>query len=120
LESEVIKMVFGYDELKECVKEDFCRFRYEIKYSVEHSILATLNEYEHAEDFTETEGSIIYFSIALLLISEGIGIESIKEKLIELIESEKLNTYRKELKEEFSLLEEDLRKLRPLLGVAEN
>ena len=44
-------MIFKYEELKECVGEDFVRF-YKMGFNEEQIFPAVLNEYEHGEEFS--------------------------------------------------------------------
>ena len=43
-------MIFGYEEIKECVTEDFIRF-FKMNFNEKQIFPAVLNEYEHGEDF---------------------------------------------------------------------
>ena len=51
-------MIFEYEELKECVEEDFERF-YKMDFDENQILSAVLNEYEHGEDFGLVENVCI-------------------------------------------------------------
>lgn len=53
-------MIFEYEELKECVEEDFKRF-YKMGFNENQIFPAVLNEYEHGEDFGFVENICIHF-----------------------------------------------------------
>ena len=57
-------MIFEYEELKECVKEDFERF-YEMGFNEKQILPAVLNEYEHGEDFCLVEDICIHVLLGL-------------------------------------------------------
>lgn len=89
-------MVFGYEELREYVKEDFQRF-YEMGFNEKEIVSAILNEYEHGKNFCQAEYICILIFTALnyaekemdndkviekiqLIMKDGIG-EKIREEL---------------------------------------
>lgn len=57
-------MIFGYEEIKECVTEDFMRF-FEMNFNEKQIFPAVLNEYEHGNDFSRVENICIYVVLAL-------------------------------------------------------
>ena len=57
-------MIFEYEELKECVQEDFERF-YEMGFNEKQILPAVLNEYEHGEDFCLVEDICIHVLLGL-------------------------------------------------------
>ena len=65
-------MIFKYQELKECVKEDFERF-YEMGFTGEQIFPAILNEYEYGEDFCLVEEICIYVLLRLNYIKKNLN-----------------------------------------------
>ena len=57
-------MIFGYEEIKECVTEDFTRFL-NMNFNEKQIFPAVLDEYEHGEDFSRTENICIHIVLAL-------------------------------------------------------
>ena len=53
-------MIFKYSGLKEYIEEDFVTFHDEMKFTIERTIPAILNEYENAADFSLLEECSIY------------------------------------------------------------
>lgn len=77
-------MIFEYDELKECVEEDFERF-YKLGFNEKQIFRAVLNEYEHGEDFCQEENICIHFFLALSYLKKELNFKEIKEKLRQLM-----------------------------------
>ena len=73
-------MIFGYDELKESVTEDFERF-YEMGFNEKQIFPAILNEYEHGKDFCYLENVCIHIFIALNYAEKGMDYDEILRKL---------------------------------------
>ena len=57
-------MIFGYEELKESVTEDFIRFL-KMNFNEKQMFPAVLNEYEHGKDFSRVENICIHVALAL-------------------------------------------------------
>lgn len=88
-------MIFEYDELKECVSEDFERF-YDMKFTEKQIYPAILNEYEHGEDFCQLENICVHLFTALNYLEKGMKFDDIMKGLDVLME----NTTEMEMKEE--------------------
>ena len=73
-------MIFGYDELKKYVNEDFEGF-YKMGFDEEQMLPAVLNEYEHGEDFCSTENICVHLFLALKYAQNQLDINIIKQKL---------------------------------------
>lgn len=101
-------MIFGYEELKEYVNEDFNRFFNRRKFTSSQVIPAILDEYEDAKDYSETEECVIYVDIALNFIMENISLGELAEKLNLLFSEENLQNYKNDIKNDFILMENDI------------
>lgn len=77
-------MIFEYDELKECVRQDFERF-YQMGFNEKQIIPAVINEYEHGEDFSQVENICILVSLALSYKEYGFNYDAIVKKIEQLI-----------------------------------
>ena len=73
-------VIFKYDELKECVTEDFERF-YKMGFNKKQVLPAVMNEYEYGEDFCEIEKICIYLFLALNYAEKKWSYDEIVEKL---------------------------------------
>lgn len=93
-------MIFEYDELKECVEEDFERF-YKMGFDEKQIFPAVLNEYEHGEDFCQVENICIHIFLALDYAEKKLNCEEIVEKLKQLMIGEVENEVRNELGNEY-------------------
>ena len=81
-------MIFEYNELKECVEEDFERFL-QMGFDEKQIYLAVLNEYQHGEDFCSNENICIHVNLILLYKEKNLNYGLIFEELKALIEGEK-------------------------------
>lgn len=73
-------MIFKYEELKECVEEDFERF-YKMGFDENQIFPAVLNEYEHGEDFNSVENVCIHVFLILLYTKTCLNCSQIIDKL---------------------------------------
>lgn len=104
-------MIFKYEELKECVKEDFERF-YEMGFNEKQIFPAVLNEYEHGEDFCLVENICIHVLLGLNYSEKKINYTEIIEKLDRLINEEVENEVKNELGNEYAKFIADLNSVR--------
>jgi len=101
-------MIFKYDELKEYIGEDFVTFHDEMKFTIEQTIPAILNEYENAADFSLLEECSIYVFISLILIEQNLNTDTLREKIIKLLNEENMKVYKEQLGDEYSKFVEDV------------
>ncbi len=94
-------MIFKYQELKECVKEDFERF-YEMGFTGKQIFPAILNEYEYGEDFCLVEEICIYVLLSLNYIEKNLNNIEIIRKLMELMNKNNENEIKNELGDEYT------------------
>ena len=80
-------MIFEYDELKECVEEDFIRF-YEMGFNGNQIFPAVLNEYEHGEDFDQVENVCIHIFLISNYMENNLDYSEILKKVNLLITDE--------------------------------
>lgn len=73
-------MIFGYNELKEFVREDFERF-YNWGFDEKQILPAVLNEYESGEGFCRTENICIYIFLIICYQKKGFSFQDIIQKL---------------------------------------
>lgn len=100
-------MIFEYDELKGCVKEDFERF-YEMGFDEKQIFPAVLNEYEHGEDFSQVENICIHLFLVLDYAEKELDFNEIIEKLKQLITKETDKKVKDELENEYTKYISDL------------
>lgn len=93
-------MIFRYDELKECVEEDFERF-YKLGFNEKQILPAVLNEYEHGEGFCIAESACIHIFLALIYNEKEWNCHSLIEKLKQILNEESENTVQAELGDEY-------------------
>lgn len=77
-------MIFEYEELKECVEEDFERF-YKMGFNENQIFPAVLNEYEHGEDFGFVENICIHVFLILFYTEKNLNYEQIVDRLNQLM-----------------------------------
>ena len=94
-------MIFEYDELKECVTEDFERF-YDMRFNEKQIFPAILNEYEHGEDYCQLENICVHIFLALNYLERGIKFEDIVEKLDALMANETEEAIKDELGNQYT------------------
>lgn len=80
-------MIFEYEELKECVEEDFERF-YKMGFNENQIFPAVLNEYENGEDFDFVENICIHVFLILFYIEKNLNGNQIIVKLNQLMDAE--------------------------------
>lgn len=100
-------MIFEYDELKECVKEDFERF-YKMGFNEKQIFLAVLNEYEHGDDFSLVENICIHVFLVLIYIENNLNCNEIINKLNQLMDKKTESKIKIELGNEYSKFLMDL------------
>ena len=83
-------MIFEYDELKECVTEDFERF-YNLGFNEKQIYPAVLNEYEHGKDFCPLECICIHVFLILNYKKCDMPYDFLEEKLSMLLGDAGLN-----------------------------
>lgn len=104
-------MLFGYEELKEYVKEDFERF-YEMGFNEKQILSAVLNEYEHGEDFCLVEDICIHVLLGLKYSEKRRNNSKIIEEINQLIHKETENEIKIELGDEYPKFITDLNRVR--------
>lgn len=77
-------MIFEYEELKECVEEDFERF-YKMGFNENQIFPAVLNEYEHGENFGFVENICIHVFLILFYTEKNLNYEQIVDRLNQLM-----------------------------------
>lgn len=100
-------MIFKYEELKECVEEDFERF-YKMGFNENQIFPAVLNEYEHGEDFDFVENICIHIFLILLYAKACLDCSQIINKLNHLLNEEVESEIMVELGSEYSKFITDL------------
>ena len=80
-------MIFQYDELKECVQEDFERF-YNMGYDEKQIFPAVLNEYAHGENYSPAENMCIHIFLVLKYREKGLITEPIVSRIKQLLSEE--------------------------------
>ncbi len=100
-------MIFEYEELKECVEEDFERF-YKMGFNENQICPAVLNEYEHGEDFCFVENVCIHVFLILLYTEKNMNCNQIIDRLNQLMNDEEENELKVELGNEYSKFITDL------------
>ena len=104
-------MIFEYDELKECVTEDFEGF-YDMRFNEKQIFPAILNEYEHGEDYCQLENICVHIFIALNYLEKGMKFDDIVERLDALIENEMEEDIKKELGNQYTKFVADILKIK--------
>lgn len=80
-------MIFEYEELKECVEEDFERF-YKMNFNEKQIFPAVLNEYEHGDNYCLVENICIHVFLVLIYTENNLNCNEIIEKLNQLMDGE--------------------------------
>ncbi len=104
-------MIFEYDELKECVTEDFERF-YDMGFNEKQIFPAILNEYEHGEDYCQLENICVHIFTALNYLERGIKFDDIVEKLDALMENEMEEDIKDELGNQYTKFVADILRIK--------
>ena len=104
-------MVFEYEELKECVEEDFERF-YKMGFSAIQILPAVLNEYEHGEEFCFVENICIHVCLTLLYKEKDLKCNDIIGKLNQMVGEGRENEIMTELGNDYSKFLIDLNNAR--------
>lgn len=110
-------MRFGYEELKEYIKEDFDEFYSDWHFTKSQVVPAILNEYEHGKEYCKTEECVIYIAIALNFIKGNISLEELLGTFNLLFSDENLYKYRNEISNEFALMENDINFIKKHLDI---
>lgn len=100
-------MIFQYEELKECVEEDFERF-YKMGFNENQIFLAVLDEYEHGKDFDFAENICIHVFLILLYTKKGLNCSRILQELNQLMDEKMESDIMAELGKEYSKFITDL------------
>lgn len=100
-------MIFEYEELKECVEEDFERF-YKQGFNERQIFPAVLNEYEHGEDFCLVENICVHVFLVLIYAEKNMNCNEIIEKLNQLLAGMEENEIEIDLGNEYSKFITDL------------
>lgn len=100
-------MIFEYEELKECVEEDFERF-YKMDFNENQIFPAVLNEYEHGEGFGLVENICIHLFLILFYKEKNLNCKQIIDRLNQLMSEEEEREIKVELGNEYSKLIADL------------
>lgn len=93
-------MIFEYEELKECVEEDFERF-YKMGFNEKQIFPAVLNEYEHGEDFCLVENICILVFLGLVYAEKNLNCDEINERINQLMNEDVKNEINVELGNEY-------------------
>lgn len=104
-------MIFEYEELKECVQEDFERF-YKMGFREKQIFPAVLNEYEHGEDFCLVENICILVFLVLIYAKNNLNCNEIIDKINELMTEEVEKEIEIALGNKYSQFDADLNKVR--------
>lgn len=105
-------MIFEYEELRNCVREDFETFYREMRFTEAQVILAVLNEYEHGEEFTVTEEICIYLFLAEIYKEEGLNTVEVTKKLFELLSEKNIQIVKKDLGDKYLNFNDDLERIK--------
>lgn len=100
-------MIFQYEELKECVEEDFERF-YKMGFNENQIFPAVLNEYEHGKDFDFKEKICIYVFLILLYTKKRLNCSGILHELNQFMKEKRESDIMAELGKEYSKFITDL------------
>lgn len=100
-------MIFEYEELKECVEEDFERF-YKMDFNENQIFPAVLNEYEHGEGFGLVENICIHLFLILFYKEKNLNCKQIIDRLNQLMSEEEEKEIKVELGNEYSKFIADL------------
>lgn len=100
-------MIFEYEELKECVEEDFERF-YKMDFNENQIFPAVLNEYEHGEDYGLVENICIHLFLILFYKEKNLNCKQIIDRLNQLMSEEEEREIKVELGNEYSKFIADL------------
>ena len=100
-------MIFTYEELKECVEEDFERF-YKMGFNSNQILPAVLNEYEHGEDFGLAENICIHIFLILAYADKNLNSSPLIDRLNQLMSEEREDELKVELGNEHSKFLADL------------
>ena len=100
-------MIFEYEELKECVEEDFERF-YKMGFNENQIFPAVLNEYEHGENFSFVENVCIHVFLSLAYSEKSLNCNQIIDRLNQLMNEEEENELKDELGNKYTKFIMDL------------
>lgn len=100
-------MIFEYEELKECVKEDFERFN-KMGFNENQILPAVLNEYEHGENFCLVENICIHVFLGLVYAEKNLNCDEIIERINQLMNADAENEIKVELGNKYSKFIMDL------------
>ena len=103
-------MIFEYDELKECVTEDFEQF-YNMGFNEKQIYPAVLNEYEHGKDFCQLECICIHIFLVLIYKKNGMTYDFLMKKLEELLENVE-DDIETNLENEYQLFLDDIARIK--------
>lgn len=106
-------MIFEYEELKECVEEDFERF-YKMNFNEKQIFPAVLNEYEHGDNYCLVENICIHVFLVLIYTENNLNCNEIIEKLNQLMDGEVESEIKVELGNECSKFLTDLDNIKNL------
>lgn len=104
-------MIFEYDELKECVTEDFERF-YDMGFNEKQIFPAILDEYEHGVDYCQLENICVHIFIVLNYFEKGMKFDDIIERLDVLMENVTEKDIKEELGTPYAKFVEDILKIK--------
>ena len=104
-------MIFEYEELKACVKEDFERF-YKMGFNENQIFLAVLNEYEHGEDFGLVENVCVHVFLLLAYKEKKMSCNQLIERLNQIVKEDGKTEIKVELGNEYSKFVADLSKFK--------
>lgn len=100
-------MIFEYEELKECVKEDFERFN-KMGFNEKQIYPAVLNEFEHGENFCLAENICIHIFLGLVYTEKNLNCDEIIERIDQLMNEDVENKINVELGNKYSKFIMDL------------
>ena len=104
-------LIFEYEELRECVEEDFGRF-FKMGFNAEQIYPAVLNEYEHGEDYSLVEEVCIHVFLSLLYVENKMDSNVIHRKLDDLLTDNAIKELQNALGEGYLKFENDLNRVK--------
>lgn len=99
-------MIFGYEELKGYVIEDFERF-YNMNFDEKQIYPAVLDEYEYAKNFSRVENICIHVVLALTYVKNDWNCKRIVDKLKMLMSDEAEDELKIDLGNEYTNFNKD-------------
>ncbi len=105
-------MIFGYLELKECIRSDFNRFYREFGFFDTQIVPAILDEYKHGVDFDYLENLCIHIFLLVNYLENGLDLSIVLDPIRNLALEYSENKIMEELDGEYELYKKDIKLLR--------